>query len=212
MQEIIKQTKDRGYTVTIYRDDAPIHPRRGLVNNVSRLLIDRDDETRTWELDETLDNLCFDCKAKVLRAKHDARYVYGVLVSQLDGFRFFRINMLDEGCTCEYGKDSIAVAFITNAEAEKCSQHILHYQAAFNEESWANVTVDSELLMFEQYLSGEAYRFEVTDEAGEVIDRGGNVFDINRIFRDARESVGLDLLEREKGTDESERPAYDSSN
>jgi hypothetical protein len=169
--ELIKEVKRNGKTLKIFTDEDPIDPREN--DNLTKMVCfhkryDLGDTQTDYrqEAFESWDEL----KAEIIEKEKP------LVIKPLYMYDHSGITISTEPFSCRWDSGQIGWVYITNKTIDACGITIKNDETFAQYKERLEKYLEGEVNEYDQYIRGDVYLFEVTDENGKTIDGCGGFY------------------------------------
>lgn len=169
--ELIKEVKRNGKTLKIFTDEYPIDPREN--DNLTKMVCfhkryDLGDTQTDYrqEAFESWDEL----KAEIIEKEKP------LVIKPLYMYDHSGITISTKPFSCQWDSGQIGWVYITNKTIDACGITIKNDETFAQYKERLEKYLEGEVNEYDQYIRGDVYLFEVTDENGKTIDGCGGFY------------------------------------
>lgn len=169
--ELIKEVKRNGKTLKIFTDEDPIDPREN--DNLTKMVCFHkrydlgDTQTDYWqEAFESWDEL----KEEIIEKEKP------LVIKPLYMYNHSGITISTKPFSCPWDSGQIGWVYITNKTINVCGTTIKNDETFAQYKERLEKYLEGEVNEYDQYIRGDVYLFEVTDENGKTIDGCGGFY------------------------------------
>lgn len=169
--ELIKEVKRNGKTLKIFTDEDPIDPREN--DNLTKMVCfhkryDLGDKQTDYrqEAFESWDEL----KEEIIEKEKP------LVIKPLYMYDHSGITISTEPFSCQWDSGQIGWVYITNKTINVCGTTINNDETFAQYKERLGKYLEGEVEEYDQYIRGDVYLFELTDETGKTIDSCGGFF------------------------------------
>ena len=188
--ELIKEIKRNGKTLKIFTDEYPQNPREW--DNLTKMVCfhkryDLGDTQTDYrqEAFESWDEL----KAEIIEKEKP------LVIKPLYMYDHSGITISTEPFSCQWDSGQIGWVYITNKTIDVCGTTINNDETFAQYKERLEEYLENEVNEYDQYLRGDVYLFELTDENGDEIDSCGGFFGDDWKNNGLLDHVGEDFLD-----------------
>ena len=169
--ELIKEVKRNGKTLKIFTDEDPQNPREW--DNLTKMVCFHKrynlGDTQTdyrQEAFESWDEL----KAEIIEKEKP------LVIKPLYMYDHSGITISTKPFSCPWDSGQIGWVYITNKTIDVCGTTINNDETFAQYKERLRKHLDAEVEVYDQYVRGDVYLFELTDENGDEIDSCGGFY------------------------------------
>ena len=187
--ELIKEVKRNGKTLKIFTDECN-NPREW--DNLTKMVCFHKrynlGDTQTdyrQEAFESWDEL----KAEIIEKEKP------LVIKPLYMYDHSGITISTEPFSCPWDSGQIGWVYITNKRIDACGTTINDNETFTQYKERLEEYLEIEVKTYDQYITGDVYQFQLTDENGEIIDSCGGFFGDDWKNNGLLDNVGKDFLD-----------------
>ena len=188
--ELIKKVKRNGKTLKIFTDEYPMDPRGN--DNLTKMVCFHKrynlGDTQTdyrQEAFESWDEL----KEEIIEKEKP------LVIKPLYMYNHSGITISTEPFSCRWDSGQIGWVYITNKTIDVCGTIIKNDETFAQYKERLGEYLEDEVETYDQYLRGDVYLFELTDENGDEIDSCGGFFGDDWKNNGLLDNVGEEFLD-----------------
>lgn len=188
--ELVKEVKRNRKTLKIFIDENCISPRTW--DNLTKMVCFHN---RYLLGDKKIDyarndfNSWDELKAKIIEKENP------LVIKPLYMYDHSGITIATESFGCQWDSGQIGWVYITKKTIDACGTHIKNDETFAQYKKRLEEYLENEVKTYDQYLRGEVYLFQLTDENDEEIDSCGGFYGDEWKTNGISEQVGEEFLD-----------------